>query len=47
MAKLVSDTEKDILKIVVVNRYNNAPVAKAFIKNFGLKQGAISFICCT
>jgi len=38
----VSDTEKDILKIVVVNRYNDAPVAKAFIKNFGLKQGALS-----
>jgi adenine deaminase len=36
------DTEKDILKIVVVNRYNDAPVAKAFIKNFGLKQGAIA-----
>lgn len=32
----------DILKIVVVNRYKNAPVAKAFIKNFGLKHGAIA-----
>ena len=32
----------DILKIVVVNRYKDAPVAKAFIKNFGLKQGAIA-----
>jgi len=32
----------DILKIVVVNRYKNAPVAKAFIKNFGIKQGAIA-----
>jgi len=41
--KIVSDTERDILKIVVVNRYNNAPVAKAFIKNFGLKQGALDF----
>ncbi len=37
-----SDTANDILKIVVVNRYKNAPVAKAFIKNFGLKQGAIA-----
>jgi adenine deaminase len=36
------DTENDILKIVVVNRYKDAPVAKAFIKNFGLKQGAIA-----
>lgn len=38
----VSDVERDILKIVVVNRYQNAPVAKAFIKNFGLKEGAIA-----
>lgn len=37
-----SDIANDILKIVVVNRYKNAPVAKAFIKNFGLKQGAIA-----
>jgi adenine deaminase len=37
-----SDVAKDILKIVVVNRYKNAPVAKAFIKNFGLTQGAIA-----
>jgi adenine deaminase len=40
--KIVSAVERDILKIVVVNRYNNAPVAKAFIKNFGLKQGALA-----
>lgn len=40
--ELISDIENDILKIVVVNRYNNAPVAKAFIKNFGLKKGAIA-----
>ena len=26
----------------MVNRYKNAPIAKAFIKNFGLKQGAIA-----
>lgn len=39
---IISDTENDILKIVVVNRYNNAPVAKAFIKNFGLTRGAIA-----
>ena len=30
------------MKIVVVNRYKNAPVAKAFIKNFGIKHGAIA-----
>ena len=39
---LVSNTESDILKIVVVNRYSNAPVAKAFIKNIGIKKGAMA-----
>ena len=37
-----SDVANDFLKIVVVNRYKNAPVAKAFIKNFGIKHGAIA-----
>ena len=40
--QLVSNLEKDILKIVVVNRYSNAPVAKAFIKNIGIKKGALA-----
>jgi adenine deaminase len=40
--KVVSDIENDILKIVVVNRYKDAPVAIAFIRNFGLKQGALA-----
>jgi adenine deaminase len=39
---LVSDIEQDILKIAVINRYFDAPVAVAFIKNFGLKRGAIA-----
>lgn len=39
---MVSDVEQDILKIVVVNRYTNAPIAKAFIKNFGIKNGALA-----
>ena len=39
---VMSDTDQDILKIVVVNRYKDAPVAKAFIKNFGLKAGALA-----
>jgi adenine deaminase len=39
---IVSDAADDILKIVVVNRYNEAPVAKGFIKNIGLKGGAIA-----
>ncbi|MCR6640024.1 MAG: adenine deaminase [Sporocytophaga sp.] len=34
--------EKDILKITVVNRYKEAVPAKAFIKGFGLKQGALA-----
>ena len=38
----MSDVEHDILKIVVANRYNSAPVAKAFVKGFGLKEGAIA-----
>jgi adenine deaminase len=38
----VSDTGNDILKIVVVNRYFEARVSKAFIKNFGLKNGALA-----
>ncbi|MDD2791906.1 MAG: adenine deaminase, partial [Sediminibacterium sp.] len=38
----VTDTENDILKMVVVNRYHHAPVAKCFIKNFGFTGGAIA-----
>ena len=40
--KIISDVERDVLKIVVVNRYNNSSVAKSFIKNFGLRQGAMA-----
>jgi adenine deaminase len=36
------DIDNDIVKIAVVNRYEDAPVATAFIKNFGLKNGAIA-----
>ncbi len=39
---LVSNTENDILKMTVVNRYQNDKPAMAFIKNFGLKEGAIA-----
>lgn len=39
---LVSDVENDVLKMAVVNRYSNAEPAVAFIKNFGLKKGAIA-----
>jgi adenine deaminase len=39
---LVSNTEQDILKMTVVNRYQDQKPAIAFIKNFGLKEGAIA-----
>jgi len=39
---ITTDLTNDILKIVVVNRYQQAPVAKAFIRNIGLKEGAIA-----
>ncbi len=37
-----TDTERDILKITVVNRYQKSSPAVAFIQGFGLKQGAIA-----
>ncbi len=39
---VVSDTDQDILKLVVVNRYSQAPPAIAFVTGFELKQGAIA-----
>ena len=39
---LVSNTVEDILKMTVVNRYQDDAPAMAFIKNFGLKEGAIA-----
>lgn len=39
---LISDVENDILKITVVNRYQDAKPSVAFIKNFNLKAGAIA-----
>ncbi|AWM13419.1 adenine deaminase [Flavobacterium sediminis] len=39
---LISNTTDDILKMTVVNRYQDARPAIAFIKNFGLKEGAIA-----
>lgn len=40
--ELVTDTTNDLLKIAVVNRYADAPVAVGFIKGIGLKKGAIA-----
>lgn len=39
---IVSDVSLDVLKLVVVNRYNNVSPAIAFIKGFNLKDGAIA-----
>jgi len=39
---LVSDPGRDILKMVVLSRYSNDPVQIGFIKNIGLKKGAIA-----
>ena len=39
---LVSNTATDILKMTVVNRYENSKPSIAFIKNFGIKEGAIA-----
>ncbi len=36
------DTDKDILKLVVCNRYGKAKPAVAFINHFGFKRGAIA-----
>ncbi|MCA9230875.1 MAG: adenine deaminase [Planctomycetales bacterium] len=39
---LVCDLDNDLLKMAVVNRYQAAPPAVAFVKNFGLKCGAMA-----
>lgn len=39
---LVSDPARDILKMVVLSRYADDPVQIGFIKNIGLKKGAIA-----
>ncbi len=39
---LQSNIEQDILKIAVINRYHQAPIALGWIKNFGFRHGAIA-----
>ncbi len=39
---IVADPEQDILKLVVMNRYRPARPAVGFVRNFGLKNGAIA-----
>jgi len=40
--QIVSDVENDVLKITMINRYQDAAVTIGFIKNFGFKKGAIA-----
>lgn len=40
--EIIASPREDILKMVVVNRYQNAPPAVAFIRGFGLQHGAIA-----
>lgn len=39
---ILSDNERDILKIVVLDRYTGRPPSIGFISGFGLKKGAIA-----
>lgn len=39
---LEADPDNDLLKIAVINRYQDLPPAMGFIKNFGLKKGAVA-----
>lgn len=39
---LLTDVEQDVLKIVVLNRYQKSAPAVAFIRGFGLKKGALA-----
>jgi adenine deaminase len=39
---VVSDIENDVLKLTVVERYSDGKPSVAFIRNFGLKTGAIA-----
>lgn len=40
--QIVSDTQRDILKLAVINRYTNAPVSIGFINGLGLSRGALA-----
>jgi adenine deaminase len=39
---IISDTENDVLKLVVINRYQDSEPAISFIKNFNMEKGAIA-----
>lgn len=39
---VLADVKNDILKIAIVNRYCDSPISVGFIKNFGMKNGALA-----
>jgi adenine deaminase len=40
--RIVPDPERDVLYLVVLNRYRDAPAAVAFARGFGLRRGALA-----
>lgn len=40
--EVLANPQRDVLKVAVVNRYKKAKPAVGFIKNFGIKNGAIA-----
>ncbi|MFO7721740.1 MAG: adenine deaminase [Bacteroidales bacterium] len=40
--ELLCDTTRDVLKLVVINRYHSAPPAVGFIHGFGISEGALA-----
>ncbi len=40
--EVIPDVDRDILKIVVVNRYGKGKIGVGFVRGFGLKRGAIA-----
>ncbi len=40
--RVVADTERDLLKIAVINRYENEDPAIGFVRNFGIREGALA-----
>lgn len=39
---LVPDIRHDVLKLAVINRYKDEPIAVGFVKNFGIERGALA-----
>lgn len=42
VGKVMPDVDKDVLRMAVVNRYRDAPVSNAFVRGFGLREGAMA-----